>query len=71
MTLTDKIKLQTEATRSRVVRLPARDVLALIAKADAAQLKAQAWDRYIHDQAKRREADKLARAIAANPKPRV
>lgn len=70
MTLTDKIKLQTEANRSRVVRLPARDVLALIAKADAAQLKAAAWDRYMRQQAKRRTTDRLAKAIASNPKGR-
>jgi hypothetical protein len=68
MTLTDRIKLQTEATRSRVVRLPARDVLALIAKADAAQLKAAAWDRLMRQQARRRQVDRTASAIAANPK---
>lgn len=71
MTLLDRIKAQIDANKPKVVRLPAKEVLALITKADAAQLKAAAWDRYINDQRKRREADKLARAIAANPKGRL
>lgn len=71
MTLLDRIRAQIDANRPKVVRLPAKEVLALIAKADAAQLKAQAWDRYIKGQTKRRQSDRLAKAIAANPKGRV
>lgn len=65
MTLTERISRQQG---SHLVRLPRKAVLALIAERDAAVLKAQAWDRYMRGQTKRRHADRLARAIASNPK---
>lgn len=68
MTLTERISRQTG---SHLVRLPRKAVLALIAERDAALLKAQAWDRYMKGQTRRRKADRLAKAIANNPKPRV
>jgi hypothetical protein len=71
MTLLARIRAQIDANKPKVVRLPAKEVLALIAKADAAQLKAQAWDRLMRQQARRRQVDRTASAIAANPKGRL
>jgi len=42
-----------------------------IAERDSYWLKVQAFDRLMRQQAKRRQVDKLARAIAANPKGRL
>lgn len=71
MTLLDRIKAQVDANKPKVVRLPAKEVLALIAERDAYMLKAQAHDRLMRQQAKRRQVERTARAIANNPKPRV
>lgn len=75
MTLDERIERQPG---SHIVRVPKKQIQALkrerdkaIAERDAYMLKAQAHDRLMRQQAKRREVDKLARAIAANPKGRV
>lgn len=69
MTLSDRIALQTAANGSKLVRIPAAELLELMRRAEAAdgyQLKAQAWDRLCAAQKDRRELDALARAIKAN-----
>ena len=75
MTLLDRIRFQKSIhPKINEVWLPADEVEALIeskAKADDALLKAQAWDRQCKQQSRRRKADRLARAIASNPKGRV
>lgn len=75
MTLDERIARQPG---SHIVRVPRSQIAALkrerdkaIAERDAYWLKVQAFDRLMRQQAKRREVDKLARAIANNPKPRV
>ena len=75
MTLDERIERQPG---SHLVRVPKKQIAALkaerdraIAERDAYMLKAQAHDRLMRQQAKRREADRLAKAIANNPKPRV
>jgi Zn-finger nucleic acid-binding protein len=74
MTLLDRIRFQQSIhPKINEVWLPADEVEALIQlkdKADAYMLKAQAHDRLMRQQAKRRQSDRLAKAIA-NPKPRV
>ena len=63
---------------SHLVRVPKKQIAALkrerdkaIAERDAYWLKVQAFDRLMRQQAKRRAAERLAKAIAANPKGRV
>ena len=74
MTLSDRIALQTKANGSKLVRVPAQELLELMRRAEAAdmdKLAANAWRRHCAEQAKRREADKRARDYARNPKGRL
>lgn len=69
MTLSDRIELQTRANGSKLVRVPADELLALMKKAEAAdmdKLAADAWRRHCREQNERRKADRLARAIIEN-----
>lgn len=54
-----------------LARLPKRQVRKLIERADLDKLAADAWRKHCRDQRKRRDADRLARAIASNPKGRL
>lgn len=56
---------------SHLVRVPRKQIQALQRERDAYMLKAQAWDRYMRQQARRRQVERTARAVANNPKPRV
>lgn len=75
MTLDERIERQPG---SHLVRVPRKQIAALkrerdkaIAERDAYWLKVQAYDRLMRQQAKRRQVERTARAIANNPKPRV
>lgn len=59
MTLSDRIELQTKANGSKLVRVPAQELLELMKKAEAAdayKLKADAYDREERRLRRRREA---------------
>lgn len=69
MTLSDRIELQTRANGSKLVRVPAQELLDLMKRAEAAdmdKLAADAWRKHCKAQRDRRELDALARAIKAN-----
>lgn len=75
MTLDERISRQPG---SHLVRVPKSQIAALkrerdkaIAERDLDRLAAEAWRKHCAEQRKRREADRLAKAIAANPKGRV
>ena len=68
MTLSDRIALQTAANGSNLVRIPADELLALMRKAEAAdmdKLAADAWRKHCKALRERAKADKLARRILA------
>ena len=70
MTLSDRIELQTRANGSRLVRVPAQELLELMRRAEAAdayKLKADAYDREERRLRRRREAipEPRRRSIAA------
>lgn len=66
MTLSDRIELQTRANGSKLVRVPADELLALMRKAESAdmdKLAADAWRRHCKALRERAKADRLARAL--------
>lgn len=75
MTLDERIERQPG---SHLVRVPRKQIAALkaerdkaIAERDLDRLAAEAWRKHCAEQRRRREADRLAKAIANNPKPRI
>ena len=75
MTLDERIERHPG---SHIVRVPRSQIAALkaerdraIAERDLDRLAAEAWRRHCAEQRRRREADRLAKAIASNPEGRL